>query len=289
MKIALLPNLTRTLAEETTINICGWLRRFNAEVACLPEDSGRIGEIFGMQVKDFEELMAWCDTVITVGGDGSMLRAAKRVVDYDKPILCINSGHLAFMAGLERNELPLLKNLINGEYEIDNRMLIDARLIRKGKVIAKRHCINDVVLSRGRSVKISDIDIYCDDRLTNTYRSDGIIVATPTGSSGYSLSAGGPVINPSIEAIVVTPICPQSLFARSIVFSPDNKLEISADPKARNHDLVVSFDGESVIDYEPDDIIRITKSEKYASFIRIKNENFFEILNKKLAGTEARV
>ena len=88
---------------------------------------------------------------------------------------------------------------------------------------------------------------------------------------------------------MVTPICPQSLFARSIVFSPDNKLEISADPKARNHDLVVSFDGESVIDYEPDDIIRITKSEKYASFIRIKNENFFEILNKKLAGTEARV
>lgn len=289
MKIGLLPNLTRAMALETTVSICGWLRRYGAEFACLPENGRELSEIDGMQVREFPELMNWCDTVITVGGDGSMLLAAKRVVDYDKPILCINSGHLAFMAGLERNEMPLLKNLIDGEYEIDNRMLIDAKLIRNGEVIENRHCINDAVLCRGRTVKITDLDISCDDRLTNTYRADGIIVATPTGSSGYSLSAGGPVINPSIEAIVVTPICPQSLFARSIVFSPDNKIEISCDPRSSNHDLVVSFDGEEVINFLPDDILSITKSKKYASFIRIKNENFFEILNKKLAGTEVKL
>lgn len=286
MRIALLPNLTRTMAQETTVEICGWLRRYGSEYACLKEDENAFSGIPGMQAMAFEDLIPWCDTVITVGGDGSMLMAAKRVVDYDKPILCINAGHLAFMAGLERNELPLLKDLIDGNYEIDRRMLLDAKLIRHGVVIENHHCINDAVLCRGRKVKITDINITCDDRLINRFRADGIIVATPTGSSGYSLSAGGPVINPTIEAIVVTPICPQSLFARSIVFSSENRIEIACDPTAPNKELVLSFDGEDVIDILPDDVISFSKSEKYASFIRIKNDNFFEILNRKLAGRE---
>ncbi len=289
MNIALLPNLTRTMAGETTVSVCGWLRRYGSEYACLPENAGELRNIPGMNVMPFAELMAWCDTVITVGGDGSMLQAAKRIVDYDKPILCINAGRLAFMAGLERNELSLLKKLIDGDYEIDNRMLLDAKLMRQGEVIANHHCINDTVLCRGRKVKITDINITCDDRMINTYRADGIIVATPTGSSGYSLSAGGPVINPSIEAIVVTPICPQSLFARPIVFSSENRIEIACDPKAPNKELVLSFDGEDVIDILPDDVISISKSEKSASFIRIKNDNFFEILNSKLAGMEGKL
>ncbi|MBQ9066562.1 MAG: NAD(+)/NADH kinase [Clostridia bacterium] len=288
MKIALLPNLTRTRAAQTTQDICGWLSRYGAEYACTAETAAGLPEIPGLRIRPFPELMNWCDVVITVGGDGSMLVAAKHTVDYEKPILCINAGHLAFMAGLERNELSLLKQLIDGNYEIDRRMLLDAKLIRKGKVIDSRHCINDAVLSRGKTIKITDINVSCDDRLINTYRADGIIVATPTGSSGYSLSAGGPVINPSIEAIVVTPICPQSLFARSIVFSSENRIDIACDPKASNKDLVLSFDGEDAIEVLPDDVISLSKSEKYASFIRIKNDSLFEILNQKLSGTEGK-
>ena len=215
-----------------------------------------------------------------------MLHAAKRIVDYDKPILCINAGRLAFMAGLERDELSLLKNLSSGDYFIDRRMLIDVSLVRNGEVIKQGQCINDAVLCRGEDLKISDINVDCDGRRINTYRADGVIVATPTGSSAYSLSAGGPVIDPGIEAIVVTPICAQSLFARSIVFSSENRIAVYVDPKSSTQNQVLCFDGEETLHVEAEDVIYATKSKKYVNFIRIKNDSFFDILNKKLAGTE---
>ena len=203
MKIALLPNLTRDRAQEVTIDICKWLDEYGAEYACLDGYKKPFESVENMKYMFFTDLISWCDVVISVGGDGSMLNAAKNTVDYEKPILCINAGRLAFMAGLESNELSLLKELIDGNYYIDKRMLLDVKVIRDGIVINQDHCINDVVLARGATLKITDIDIDCDGKRINTYRADGIIVATPTGSSAYSLSAGGPVINPSIEAIVI--------------------------------------------------------------------------------------
>ena len=284
LKIALLPNLTREKSKEVTVNICEWLEKYGAEYACLEGYKEDFASIENMKYMFFSNLITWCDVVISVGGDGSMLNAAKNTVDYQKPILCINAGRLAFMAGLESNELALLKNLIDGNYEIDRRMLLDVKVIRNGIVVSSDHCINDVVLARGSTLKITDINIDCDGKCINTYRADGIIVATPTGSSAYSLSAGGPVINPSIEAIVVTPICAQSLFARSIVFSAENKLDIYCDKNSTNTDLYLAFDGEKSQNIGVGDVISITKSDKYANFIRIKNEAFFEILNNKLAG-----
>lgn len=287
MKIALLPNITREKTNEVTTNICMWLDKYGAEYACLDGYKKEFSHVANMKYMFFSDLIEWCDVVISIGGDGSMLNAANNTVDYDKPILCINAGRLAFMAGLESNELELLKKLIDGEYTIDKRMLLDVKVIRNGIEVSRNHCINDVVLARGATLKITDIDIDCDGKRINTYRADGIIVATPTGSSAYSLSAGGPVINPSIEAIVVTPICAQSLFARSIVFSANNRIDVYCDKKTTNSDLYLAFDGEKAQNVGTGDIISITKSDKYASFIRIKNDEFFEILNKKLAGGEA--
>lgn len=284
MKIALLPNLTREPAKETTLEICKWLKEYGAEYACTDDDFPEFSGTLLKRHMEFSKLISWCDAVITVGGDGSMLMAAKKTVDFLKPILCINAGRLAFMAGLERDELHLLKALIDGTYYHDKRMLIEASLIRDGKSISKYHCINDVVLSRPQQMKIADINVECDGRHVNTYRADGIIIATPTGSSAYSLSAGGPILNPSIEAIVVSPICPQSLFARSIVFSSDNKVDIYCAPESRNSDLILSCDGEFCETIHKGDIISISKSDKYVDFIRIKEENFLEILNNKLAG-----
>lgn len=284
MKIALLPNLTREKSLEVTVDICKWLDKYGADYACLDSYKRSFKSVQNMKYMFFTDLISWCDVVISVGGDGSMLNAAKNTVDYGKPILCINAGRLAFMAGLESNELSLLKNLIDGNYTIDKRMLLDVKVIRNGIVISEDHCINDVVLARGAMLKITDIDVDCDGKRINAYRADGIIVATPTGSSAYSLSAGGPVINPSMEAIVVTPICAQSVFSRPIVFSADNKIEIYSDKCSMNKDLYLAFDGEKSQNIGSDDIISITKSDKYAQFIRIKNDAFFEILNKKLTG-----
>jgi NAD+ kinase len=284
MKIALLPNITREKAKDITLEICSWLDRYGAEYACLSDIFEEFKTVANMKPMAFSELLPWCDVVICVGGDGSVLNAGKQTVDYKKPILAINAGRLAFMAGLESDELELLKKLIDGEYTIDRRMLIDVRVTRNGKVIAEENCINDVVLARGTHMKITDIDVDCDGKRSNTYRADGVIVATPTGSSAYSLSAGGPIINPSMEAIVVTPICPQSLFARSTVFSAENKIDIYCDENSSNTDLYLSFDGSTAVSVDKNDRIEIRKSEKTAEFIRIKNDAFFEILNNKLAG-----
>ena len=282
MRIALMPNLTREKAYGVTIEICSWLDKYGAEYACLDDAYETFSDISNMKHMAFPELIPWCDVVITVGGDGSVLNAGKQIVDYKKPILAINAGRLAFMAGLESNELELLKNLIDGNYRLDRRMLIDVKVKRDGKTIIEDSCINDVVLARGQMLKITDIDVDCDGKRSSTYRADGVIVATPTGSSAYSLSAGGPVINPSMEAIVVTPICPQTLFSRSTVFSAENKIEIYCDEKSSNTDLYLSLDGGESINIGLSDRIEITKSEKTAEFIRIKSDAFFEILNKKL-------
>lgn len=286
MNIALLPNLTRDTGGEITKEICTWLRKYGAQYACQAEDSLSFTFVPEMQVKEFTDLVDWCDAIITVGGDGSMLRAAKLTVGFGKPLLCINAGHLAFMAGLESDELHLLKKLIDGDFRLDKRMLLDVKLLRNGRPILSESIINDVVIARGSQVKIIDLDVFCDGRLMNTYRADGVVVATPTGSSAYCLAAGGPVLNPSMEGIVVSPICPQSLFARSIVFSAENNLCVSINPDTRWKDVIISLDGGDSIKMMEGDVISIEKSEDVAHFIRIKTDPFFEILNTKLAGTE---
>lgn len=287
MKIALLPNLTRDNEGMITKEICSWLRQYGAEYACQEEDRETFRDVEGLGSYAFEDLIPWCDAIITVGGDGSMLRAAKMTVRYGKPLLCINAGRLAFMAGLESDELHLLKRLIDGEYWLDPRMLLHVELRRNGRVIQEADIINDVVVARGSKLKIVDLNVFCDERLINTYRADGVVVSTPTGSSAYCLAAGGPVLNPSMQGIVVTPICPQSLFARSIVFSSDNVLAVSLDPDSRCKDVILSLDGGESLKVMEGDIITITRSDCEAQFIRIKNDPFFEILNRKLAGTEA--
>ncbi len=284
MKIALLPNLTRVKAKDVTLEITKWLNEYGAEFACLDEHKDTFSAVPSIKFMDRVEIMEWCDVAISVGGDGSMLSVAKNTVDFGKPVLCINAGRLAFMAGLESNELELLRNLIDGNYKIDRRMLLEVSIMRDGKEISHGRCINDAVLARGNQLKLTDIVVDCDGKRINAYRADGIIVATPTGSSGYSLSAGGPVINPSMEAIVVTPICAQSLFARSIVFDADNVIELSPDDSSYTDDLLLSLDGEDSYNIEIGDKIIIKKSDKFAEFIRIKNDAFFEILNTKLAG-----
>lgn len=287
MNIALLPNLTRKYAGETTADICRWLQQYGANYAALPETARLLTGIPDLSVMEFDDLISWCDAIVAVGGDGSMLMAAKKTVDYHKPLLCINAGRVAFMAGLERDELPLLKELIDGNYRLDKRMLVKCTLLRDGEPLMETECINDAVLARGRELHMSDINVECDGRLINCYHADGIIVATPTGSSAYSLSAGGPVIDPGIDAIVVTPICPQSLLSRPIVFNSNSKIEIYIDENSNNpRDLYLSCDGAESIPVRTGDRIMIEKSEKYSEFIRIKNDSFFDILNNKFASSE---
>lgn len=283
MNIAILPNLTREKSLDVTSEIAAWLRKYGASFAFLDENRNVLKGCENALFMPEDELLEWADVIISVGGDGSLLNAAKKALKVYKPILGINAGRLAFLAGLEANELSLLKNLIDGNYKTDRRMLLTARLIRDSEEIMTSRCINDVVLARGQKMTMTDIHVDCDGRRISTYRADGIIIATPTGSTAYSLSAGGPVLNPNIDGILLTPICTQSLFARSIVFSSDNEITLYPDSSSHNTELFLSVDGEESIDVRKNDKIIITKSSHYAEFIRIKPDEFFDVLNNKLA------
>ncbi len=286
MKVAIIPNLTRKNALAVTKEICQWLTVYGAEFAFRTFDRNLANEIPNIRFMEFPELVVWCDAVISVGGDGTMLTCAKSIVDYKKPVLCINAGRLAFMAGLESDELSLLKKLIDGEYTEDHRMLLEVSVYRDGEEVYSNHVINDVVVARGIEMRMCDLDLACDGRHIASYHADGIIVSTPTGSSAYTFSAGGPIIDPQLEGIVVTPISAHSVFSRPIVFNPNNRLTLTSGEEARYTDLLLSVDGEPSVELKKGDIIKVYKSLRYANFIRIKHENFFEILKKKMSKTE---
>lgn len=276
MKIALLPNLTRKNALKVSLEVCKKLDELNAYYMVKIEDR-KLFEKTKAEFLSQDEMISECDVIITVGGDGTIIHAAKA----GKPILGINAGRIAFMAGLESAELDMLKNLIDGNYENDRRMMLKADVCDSdGNVVKTCFCVNDVVVARGKQIKMEDISVEHNGRLINNYTADGIIISTPTGSTAYSLSAGGPVVDPQIESILLTPICTHSLFSRALIFKPDSVFRLYSPTSA---ELSLSCDGEDTVTVPGDHYVLVTKAEIYGDFIRIKNETFLEILNSKLA------
>lgn len=224
-----------------------------------------------------------CDFVIAYGGDGTILQAAKQASFYEKGVLGINGGRFGYTAGLEIDELELLAKLKTSEYKIDKRMMLEVSISSSDKKI---YCVNDVVVSRGALSRIVDISLLIgDNELMNT-RSDGVIISTPTGSTAYSLSAGGPILDPSINSILVTAVCPHSFFDRPIVLNENEIIKIKGKNSDEN-ELYLTVDGEKSIKLKNDDVVTIKKSENYvANLIRIKNTSFMNVLNKKFFNKE---
>ena len=274
-----MPNLTRSEAYDVTLNICKSLDELGASYSFLPEFS----EKFSQTKASFlpvDEAVENCDAVIAVGGDGSIIHAAKFAAKHHKPILGVNAGRLAFMAGLEDNELHLLSRLIDGDYYLDKRLMLKVSVIRNGEVISTDYCVNDCLVANEEKQRMSEIDISLNGSLFNKSLCDGVLVATPTGSTAYSLSAGGPIVDPELESILLTPICPHSLVDRSLVFKPDAVIGVES---AENEVLCASADGMEPQSVDPGCTAEISRAEFTANFIRIKSENFIDILYRKLA------
>lgn len=229
----------------------------------------------------FEQAMSLCDAAIAIGGDGTTLSVAKKAAFLKKPVLGINAGRLGFMSGLERDELHLLKKLIEKDYIIDNRLMLKAAVVNGGRVVSEHHCLNDIVVSRGHFARLIDINIICDGRNVSNMRADGVIISTPTGSTAYSMAAGGPVVSPQADCIIETPICPHSLMDRSIIFSTEKELIITAETDSSNIPIM-TVDGQEAVELTDGSDIHITLSQFSADLIKLKPENFYEILNKKL-------
>lgn len=281
MKIAIIPNLTRVSAGKITKEIISKLKELHVDVSIAASDE--LTDFACDVISDIDFCVKNSDIVIAVGGDGSIIHAAKAAVKYNKAILGINAGHLAFMAGLEKDELSLLNCLIDKSFNVDKRMMFDVFSEENGDLKYLGSALNDITIARGRQIKLIHLDIFCDGQKLHNYYSDGIIISTPTGSTAYSLSAGGPVVDPIIECITLTPICTHSLFARSVIFGAKSVLTVSA-PEAGKEEIGLSIDGEDIIEVKQGMKIIIRKSDSFADFIRIKNDSFLDILNSKLTG-----
>ncbi len=282
MKIALLPNLTRKHSREVTENICAFLKKRGVEYFFEKELDGEFGA--DERYLCDEKLLSLCDAAIAIGGDGSIIHAAKKACRYSKPILGVNAGNLAFMSGIEKHEIELLDCLIDGSYTTDKRMLLDVAVLDGdgNPIMRQDYCINDIVIARGEMIKLVRLDVSCDGKKINRYYADGVIISTPTGSTAYSLSAGGPVVDPRIESILLTPICTHSLFARSLIFDSESEITVEI-PADESEKICVSCDGDDSVNIPSGSKIKIKKSNIYADFIRIKNDSFIDVLNSKLA------
>ncbi|MBE9486701.1 MAG: NAD(+)/NADH kinase [Desulfuromonadales bacterium] len=269
-------------AEQIALNIRDRFRRDNIEVLLEDSLAEQIGQTSGYSAEEIPELV---DLIIVLGGDGTLISVARQVGHHNVPILGINLGRLGFLTEVTLAELPeMLDRLIAGDYKITNRMMLDAAIRRNGKVIGEYTVLNDVVINKGALARIIDMETYVDGRHLSTYKADGLIVATPTGSTGYNLAAGGPIIYPEINSLVISPICPHMLTNRPIVVWSKSFIEI----KIRFEDDVVFFtaDGQVGRKLLPGDVVEVRRSAARTRLITSPSKDYFEILRTKLSWGE---
>ena len=280
MKIHIHTNMTRKHAYEVTANVYNELISLGADIS-MPIELEEFFRDFKVNFLDEGTAVSLCDIIIAIGGDGTIIHAAHFAAEYDKPILGINAGRLGFLAGLEKQELHLLRNLLSGNYTTDKRMMLKVSHFTSDRINGEYFCLNDCVIARGTSLRLCEISATYNKGRINNFIADGIIVATPTGSTAYSLSAGGPVVDTAIESLILTPICTHSLFTRSMIFESDSVIRL----KVTNNDIslpVFSCDGNPGISLGEDDYLEITKAQRVTKLIKIKSDSFADIFSQKL-------
>lgn len=218
---------------------------------------------------------------ITVGGDGTLLSTARKIASAGIPICGINMGQLGFLTEVELPDLAVaLDKIISSDYRIEERVMLDAIIVRQGAPIHISSALNDVVISKTGVSRMIKLKLYVDNDLTASYAADGLIIATATGSTGYSLSAGGPIINPKLKVVVLTPICPHTLHANSLVVSDEDEIKVTM--VSNQNDAILTIDGQNAYNLLPDDVVLIKRTSFRAKFIKFSGNSYYETLRTKL-------
>ncbi len=230
---------------------------------------------------DSADIAAVADLVVVLGGDGTLISVARLVGDREVPILGVNLGSLGFLTEITLDELyPALESCLVGDYRLSERMMLRAAVERDGKEIECHQVLNDVVINKGALARIVDLETTVDRDWLTTFKSDGLIISTPTGSTGYSLAAGGPIIHPALDCLVITPICPHTLTNRPIVV--DAGASITVTLKSDKEDVFLTLDGQVGMELKAGDIIRVRRAEHRTRLVVSRSKDYFEVLRTKL-------
>jgi len=222
------------------------------------------------------------DIIICLGGDGTFIRAARAAYQRELPILGINFGTLGFLTEIDKNEIGFaLRALAYETYNIDERIMLDIKIKNKGKKMLESIAFNDVVISRGALSRILHVRTYVNNDFVESFPGDGIIISSPSGSTAYSLSAGGPIVEPESDLLIITPICPHMFSTRSYIINGNKLIHAQVDEKY-DHDAMVTVDGQVGYNIKGGDIVEVCRAEKKIKVIRIKNTNYFSVLRRKI-------
>jgi NAD+ kinase len=233
----------------------------------------------GMDLSCFPEL---AELVVVLGGDGTLISAARLIGGRNIPILGVNLGSLGFLTEITVDELyPLLTDCLKGDFKVSDRMMLDCSVERGGVEIACHQVLNDVVINKGALARIVDLDTRVDGHHLTTFKADGLIISTPTGSTGYSLSAGGPIIHPSLNCLAITPICPHTLTNRPIVVADESLISIMVSSRD-DEDVYLTLDGQVGVELKSGDLIHVRRAQYSSHLVMSKKRNFFEVLRTKL-------
>lgn len=278
--ICVIPNIHKDKDLNMTKSLVNWIIEHGNNPILYDVIASKIG--YSKYGKGSSDIFEYSDFIVVLGGDGTILNVARQCATYSTPILGVNLGHLGFLAEVDSEDVfDAVEKVINGEYTIDKRMMLEASVVKNNMEIINFIALNDIVVTRGSFSRMVKLKAFVNEQYLNTYLADGIIISSPTGSTAYSLSAGGPIVYPNLELFVITPICPHTLHSRSIIVSEKDrvKLVITGD----NQDVMITTDGQQGYKLNDGDTIYIRKSDKYTNLIRLKNTNFFDLLRSKLS------
>src|SRR6202049_3183526 len=260
--------------------LVNWLHAHGAEVTCDSETSDCFGPL-AVQTRKREELPACTDIRVVLGVDGTLLSAARLAAERKVPILAVNLGGLGFLTTVSQDEIyPILEEIFTNKHRVSERVMLEAEIVRGGTVIRRQIALNDAVLNKSALARIMDLELRVDGEYVTTYKADGLILSTPTGSTAYSLAAGGPIVYPTVEAFVVTPICPHTLTNRPLVIPDTARIEI--DFQAEDDAVFLTLDGQIGIELMRGDHIVVRKAQEKLRLVRPARKTYFQILSNKL-------
>ncbi len=263
---------------EITKKLSNWLKKRGVDVYVEKELGKKIRHPNSIDRREIPKLV---DVILVFGGDGTFLGVAREACKYGTPIVGINLGGLGFLTEVTIDELyPMMERIIDGDYEVEDRQMLITSIRRGKKNIGTYEVLNDVVINKGALARIIDLAIYIEDSHVTTYKADGIILATPTGSTAYSLSAGGPIVHPGIPVTIITPICPHTLTNRPLVVSSKMKVEIKV--TTQEPDTYLTLDGQIGVRLKTGDLIEVKRTDTSVKLIKSPFRDFFSILKTKL-------